>query len=146
MAQQYTSIHSGVDIDRAVSYYNSIDAYGRSVINCPISTSNWKLVSSVTDTTDKTKLIGVTAKYYIKITLSGAYKIGGAPIIYFVDSNGQKWEINYIVDSGMLNPEANESYSIYCLSNTNVYSGRIVMVGTLSNTKDGGENITITID
>ena len=69
MAQQYTSIHSGVDIDRAVSYYNSIDAYGRSVINCPISISNWNLVSSVTDNTDKENLNGVTAKYYIKITI-----------------------------------------------------------------------------
>lgn len=141
---QYTSIHSGVDIDRAVSYYKSIDAYGRSVINCPIQTSNWLSVSSAVGA-DKTKLSGVTANYYIKITLSGAYKIGGAPIVYFIDETGQKWEIDYIFDEGILNPEINTSYSIYCLSNTNIYSGRIVMVGTLSNTKDGGENITITI-
>ncbi len=148
---QYTSIHSGVDIDRAVSYYKSIDSYGRSVINCPIvgyieseQNCNWKLVSSATGD-DKTKLNGVTANYYIKITLNGTYKIGGAPIVYFVDSTGQKWEMDYIFDEGILDPQANTSYSIYCLSNTNVYSGSIIMVGTLSNTKDGGENITITV-
>lgn len=148
---QYTSIHSGVDIDKAVSYYKSIDSYGRSVINCPIQTSNWKSISellastSEDDAEDQRKLNGVTANYYIKITLSGTYKIGGAPIIYFIDNNGQKWEIDHIFDDGILNPQANTSYSIYCLSNTNIYSGSIVMVGTLSNTKDGGENITITI-
>ena len=148
---QYTSIHSGVDIDRAVSYYISIDSYGRNVINCPIQTSDWKSVSELLASTsedkaeDKNKLSGVTANYYIKITLSGTYKIGGAPIVYFVDSTGQKWEIDHIFDKNILNPQANTSYSIYCLSNTNIYSGSIVMVGTLSNTKDGGENITITI-
>lgn len=148
---QYTSIHSGVDIDKAVSYYKSIDSYGRSIINCPIvgyleseQDCNWKLVSSATGA-DKNKLNGITSKYYIKITLSGTYKIGGAPIIYFVDGTGQKWEIDHIFDNGILNPQVNTSYSIYCLSNTNIYSGRIVMVGTLSNTKDGGENITITV-
>lgn len=141
---QYTSIHSGVDIDRAVSYYKSIDAYGRNVINCPIQASNWKSVSSATGA-DKTKLNGITSKYYVKITLNGTYKIGGAPIIYFIDSTGQKWEIDHIFDNGILNPQANTSYSIYCLSNTDIYSGSIVMVGTLSNTKDGGEDITITI-
>ena len=142
---QYTSIHSGVDIDRAVSYYKSIDSYGRSIINCPVTTGNWKLVAEATTDPDKTKLSGVTAIYYIKISLSGVYKIGGAPIIYFIDNTGQKWEIDHIFDDGILNPQKNTSYSIYCLSNTNIYSGSIVMVGTLSNTKDGGENITITI-
>ena len=148
---QYTSIHSGVDIDRAVAYYKSIDSNGRSVINCPIEgyiseeqKGDWKLVTSATGV-DKDKLNGITSKYYIKITLSGTYKIGGAPIIYFIDSTGQKWEIDHIFDNGILDPQANTSYSVYCLSNTNIYSGRIVMVGTLSNTKDGGENITITI-
>jgi hypothetical protein len=149
---QYTSIHSGVDIDKAVSYYKSIDAYGRSVINCPIQISNWKSVSELLASTsednveDRRKLNGITTNYYIKITLNGTYKIGGAPIIYFIDSTGQKWEIDHIFDNGILNPQANTSYSIYCLSNTNVYSGRIVMVGTLSNTKDGGEDITITVN
>jgi hypothetical protein len=148
---QYTSIHSGVDIDKAVSYYKSIDSYGRSVINCPIQTSNWKSISELFESTseddveDKRKLNGVTANYYIKITLRGTYKIGGAPIVYFIDSTGQKWEIDYFFDNGILNPQADTSYSIYCLSNTNIYSGSIVMVGTLSNTKDGGQNITITI-
>jgi hypothetical protein len=148
---QYTSIHSGVEIDRAVAYYKSIDSYGRSVINCPIQISNWNSVSellastSEDDVEDKRKLNGVTANYYIKITLRGTYKIGGAPIVYFIDNTGQKWEIDYFFDNGILNPQADTSYSIYCLSNTNIYSGSIVMVGTLSNTKDGGENITITI-
>lgn len=148
---QYTSIHSGVDIDRAVAYYQSIDAYGRSVINCPIDgyinaeqSGDWKLVSSAVGE-DKIKLSGVSANYYIKITLSGIYKIGGAPIIYFIDSTGQKWEIDHIFDNTILNPQTNMSYSIYCLSNTNIYSGRIVMVGTLSNTKDGGQELKITI-
>ena len=29
------------------------------------------------------------------------YKIGGAPIIYFVDDNGQKWEIDHIFDNNI---------------------------------------------
>lgn len=137
---QYTSIHSGVDIDKAVSYYISIDSYGRSIINCPIQTSNWKSVSSATGT-DKNKLTGVTSVYYIKISLSGVYKIGGAPIIYFVDSNGQKWEIDHIFDNDIVDPTPQTTQTVYCLSNTNTISGNIIVVGNLTDTtnKDNSE-------
>lgn len=144
---QYTSIHSGVDIDRAVSYYKSIDSYGRSIINCPITTNNWKLVSSATTDPDKTKLNGVTSVYYIKISLSGVYKIGGAPIIYFVDSNGQKWEIDHIFDNNIVNPTPQTTQTVYCLSNTNTISGNIIVVGNLTDTtdKDNSEfGVTVT--
>jgi hypothetical protein len=143
---QYTSIHSGVDIDRAVSYYKSIDSYGRSIINCPIQTSNWKSVSSATGT-DKNKLTGVTSIYYIKISLSGVYKIGGAPIIYFVDNNGQKWEIDHIFDNDIVDPTPQTTQTVYCLSNTNTISGNIIVVGNLTDTtnKDNSEfGVTVT--
>lgn len=143
---QYTSIHSGVDIDRAVSYYKSIDSYGRSIINCPIQTSNWKSVSSAVGV-DKTKLNGVTSNYYIKISLSGVYKIGGAPIIYFVDSSGQKWEIDHIFDNNIVNPTPQTTQIVYCLSNTNTISGNIIVVGNLTDTtnKDNSEfGVTVT--
>lgn len=146
MAQQYTSIHSGVDIDRAVSYYKSIDSYGRSIINCPVQTNDWKLVSSATGT-DKNKLTGVTSIYYIKISLSGVYKIGGAPIIYFVDSNGQKWEIDHIFDNNIVDPTPQTTQTVYCLSNTNTISGNIIVVGNLTDTtnKDNSEfGVTVT--
>ena len=144
---QYTSIHSGVDIDKAVSYYKSIDSYGRSIINCPVTTNDWKLVSSATTDPDKTKLSGVTSIYYIKISLSGVYKIGGAPIIYFVDSNGQKWEIDHIFDNNIVNPTPQTTQTVYCLSNTNTISGNIIVVGNLTDTtnKDNSEfGVTVT--
>lgn len=144
---QYTSIHSGVDIDKAVSYYKSIDSYGRSIINCPVTTNDWKLVSSVITDPDKTKLSGVTSVYYIKISLSGVYKIGGAPIIYFVDSNGQKWEIDHIFDNSIVNPTPQTTQTVYCLSNTNTISGNIIVVGNLTDTtnKDNSEfGVTVT--
>lgn len=137
---QYTSIHSGVDIDKAVSYYKSIDSYGRSIINCPIQTSDWKSVSSAVGV-DKTKLNGITSNYYIKISLSGVYKIGGAPIIYFVDNNGQKWEIDHIFDNNIVNPTPQTTQTVYCLSNTDTISGNIIVVGNLTDTtnKDNSE-------
>ena len=144
---QYTSIHSGVDIDRAVSYYKSIDSYGRSIINCRVTTSNWKLVTEATTDPDKTKLSGVTAIYYIKISLSGVYKIGGAPIIYFVDDNGQRWEIDHIFDNNIVNPTPETTQTVYCLSNTNTISGNIIVVGNLTDTtnKDNSEfGVTVT--
>lgn len=144
---QYTSIHSGVDIDKAVSYYKSIDSYGRSIINCPITTSNWNKVSSATTDPDKTKLRDVTSVYYIKISLSGVYKIGGAPIIYFVDNNGQKWEIDHIFDNNIVNPTPQTTQTVYCLSNTNTISGNIIVVGNLTDTtnKDNSEfGVTVT--
>lgn len=150
---QYTSIHSGVDIDKAVSYYKSIDSYGRSIINCPIKgyiegkqDGDWKLVSSATGT-DKNKLTGVTSIYYIKISLSGVYKIGGAPIIYFVDDNGQKWEIDHIFDNNIVDPTPQTTQTVYCLSNTNTISGNIIVVGNLTDTtdKDNSEfGVTVT--
>ena len=138
---QYTSIHSGVDIDRAVSYYKSIDSYGRSIINCRVTTNDWNLVSSVITEPDKTKLSGVTSVYYIKISLSGVYKIGGAPIIYFVDDDGQKWEIDHIFDNNIVDPTPQTTQTVYCLSNTNTISGNIIVVGNLTDTtnKDNSE-------
>ena len=144
---QYTSIHSGVDIDRAVSYYKSIDSYGRSIINCRVTTNDWNSVSSVITEPDKTKLSGVTSVYYIKISLSGVYKIGGAPIIYFVDDDGQKWEIDHIFDNDIVNPTPQTTQTVYCLSNTNTISGNIIVVGNLTDTtnKDNSEfGVTVT--
>jgi hypothetical protein len=38
---QYTSIHSGVDIDKAVSYYKSLDSYGRTILSVSITPGDW---------------------------------------------------------------------------------------------------------
>ena len=146
---QYTSIHSGVDIDRAVSYYKSIDSYGRTILSVPIAggdEGDWKNVNGATGT-DKEKLTGVTTKYYIKITLSGTYKLGGAPLVYFVDDSGQQWYIDHIFTplstDGNFDP-TNIQY-IYCLSNTKI-AGAIVITCNLTDIKtivEGGTGPTM---
>lgn len=132
---QYTSIHSGVDIDRAVSYYKSIDSYGRTILSVKITENDWKDVNSATGT-DKEKLTGVTTKHYIKITLSGTYKLGGAPLVYFVDSNGQQWCIDHIFTPTKTGEEFDPSnvQNIYCLSNIKI-SGAVIITCNLTDIK-----------
>ena len=132
---QYTSIHSGVDIDRAVSYYKSIDSYGRTILSVKITENDWKDVNSATGT-DKEKLAGVTTKHYVKITLSGTYKLGGAPLVYFVDSNGQQYYIDHIFTPTKTGEEFDPTniQNIYCLSNKKI-AGAIVITCNLTDIK-----------
>ena len=40
MSQQYVSKFSGVEIDRAVAYYNDMQRIGRTIIQVPIIANN----------------------------------------------------------------------------------------------------------
>lgn len=149
---QYTSIHSGVDIDRAVSYYKSMDAYGRTILSVPITTENWIEIEDEDrnngfDILFDEKLVGETTIYqkkannYIKIKLAGTYKIGGAPLVYFVDNNGQQWYIDHIFTplstSGNFDPT--NIQNIYCLSNIKI-AGAIVITCNLTDINFAIEN------
>lgn len=141
MTTQYTSIHSGVDIDRAVSYYKSLDTYGRTILSVPIAggdEGNWKDVS-----TDNPVVGNNSSKYYIKITLTGSYKLGGAPLVYFVDNNGQQWYIDHIFKplstEGSFDPS--NIQDIYCLSNTKI-SGAVIIICNLTDIKTINEDGT----
>ena len=132
MATQYTSIHSGVDIDKAVSYYNSLNLYGRTILSVAVSETDWKSMEepSPTEISDK------TSNYYIKIALSGSYKIGGAPSVCFVDEDGQYWSMDCVFaplsKEGAFDPT--EIQTIYCLSNKQI-SGAVVITCNLTDTK-----------
>lgn len=176
---QYTSIHSGVDIDRAVSYYKSLDTYGRTILSVPVTTEDWIKIEDedinnglgilfdekpsepsegedVTEPSEPTEpsegedvLVGETKIYkkkannYIKIKLTGTYKLGGAPLVYFVDNNGQQWYVDHIFTpmktDGTFDP-SNIQY-IYCLSNAKI-AGAIVITCNLTDIKTINEDGT----
>ena len=130
----YTSIHSGIDIDRAVSYYLSLNSYGRTIINVPVSTDNWEEILPV-DLNDKN-----TSRYSLTITLNGSDNLGGAPIVYFVSSGsddfGQKYEMDHTfgplgVENGVVAFNPSKIQYIECYSNTSK-AGAIVLVANLS--------------
>lgn len=141
---QYTSIHSGVDIDRAVSYYKSIDTYGRTILSVKITENNWIDVPSDKSSGEDSLIVGGnSSNYYIKISLSGTYKLGGAPLVYFVDENGQQWYIDHIFTplstDGNFDPTSIQN--IYCLSNVKI-AGAIVITCNLTDTKTISEDGT----
>lgn len=114
---QYTSIHSGIDIDKAVSYFNSIQAYGRTILSVDVeNTTDWKVRGNIADADTNNIYIkdGSESVFYIKIQLSGSYQLGGAPIVYFIDNEGQKWDLNYIYRGGT---EEDPTRIICCYSN-----------------------------
>lgn len=141
---QYTSIHSGVDIDKAVSYYNSLDTYGRTILSVPVTIGNWLDVPENTSAGGDDSIVGGnSSNYYIKITLSGTYKLGGAPLVYFVDDNGQQWYIDHIftpMKTGLKFDPSNIQ-NIYCLSNTKI-AGAVVITCNLTDVKTINEDGT----
>lgn len=151
---QYTSIHSGVDIDKAVSYYKSLDTYGRTILSVSVTTEDWIEIKDEDKNNgldilfdkklvDETTIYTKKANNYIKITLSGTYKLGGAPLVYFVDDNGQQWYIDHIFTplstDGNFDPTNIEN--IYCLSNTKI-TGAIVITCNLTDIKTINEDGT----
>ena len=157
---QYTSIHSGVDIDRAVSYYKSLDTYGRTILSVPVTTEDWikiedkdrnnglgilfdkKLVFDE-ESNDYIEKYTKKANNYKKIELTGTYKLGGAPLVYFVDDNGQQWYIDHIFTPMKTGKEFDPSniQNIYCLSNTKI-AGAIIITCNLTDTKTINEDGT----
>lgn len=137
MSTQYTSIHSGIDIDKAVSYYKSMEAYGRTILSVPIGENNW--IDTPDDKTNggDSLVVGENpSNYYVKITLSGIYKLGGAPSVYFVDNNGQQWYIDHIFTplSTNGNFDPTNIQNIYCLSNIKM-AGAVVITCNLTDAK-----------
>lgn len=131
---QYVSKFSGVEIDRAVAYYNDMQRIGRTILQVSIVTpkggvSPWQ---STTGTPDSTM-----ANFYIDITADGVNTISSAaldfpPQIYFLDEDGLRWEMEYrfVV--------TNNTNYVRCFSNAQK-DGTIVIVSVLSNSIVGGD-------
>lgn len=132
---QYVSKFSGVNIDRAVAYYNDMQRIGRTILQVPIITpeggdSPWQ---STTGTPDSD-----IANYYIDIIADGVNTISSAaldfpPQVYFLDSTGLRWETEYrfaVVDN---------KNCVRCFSNAQK-DGTIVIVSVLSNGIVGGDS------
>ena len=127
---QYISKFSGVEIDRAVAYYNSTASQRVSLTVTP----TW--LSTAGDENPP-------AKYKTIITLSGSYSIanGGLtmPEVYFKDNSGTRWDIEYKwATSGSGN---NITQTLTCYSNTNQKTGEIVISTTISDV-----DVTATVD
>lgn len=155
---QYTSIHSGVDIDRAVSYYKSIDAYGRTILSVSVTTEDWIEINDEDRNNglgilfdeklvNETNIYTKKANNYIKIKLTGTYKLGGAPLVYFVDNNGQQWYTDHIFTPTKTGEEFDPTniQEIYCLSNISM-NGAVIITCNLTDinfaiTNDQGEFI-----
>ena len=110
---QYVSKFSGVEIDRAVAYYNDMQRIGRTILQVSIVTpeggvSPWQ---STTGTPDSTM-----ANFYIDITADGVNTISSAaldfpPQVYFLDEDGLRWEMEYRF------AVANNTNYVRCFSN-----------------------------
>lgn len=122
---QYVSKFSGVEIDRAVAYYNDMQRIGRTILQVPIAAGNWQATSG-----DDTSI----ANYYIDITADGVNTISSAaldfpPQIYFLDEDGLRWEMEYRF------AVANNTNYVRCFSNAQK-DGTIVIVSVLSNSTE----------
>ena len=145
----YQSKFSGVEIDRAVAYFNAIDKAGRTILTLGISqgtgTNGWTASSTPDDIAH--------AKYYVEITASDLFDIVGSnfnkpPEVYFVQNgtyvgtytgggtytvgyDGQKWDIDYLFVrvSGSIT-------KIKCYSNLPL-AGTVVIVSVLSTPSSG---------
>lgn len=126
---QYVSKFSGVEIDRAVAYYNDMQRIGRTILQVPIAAGNWQATSGG-DTS--------IANYYIDITSDGVNTVSSAaldspPQVYFLDTEGLRWETEYRF--AVVN---NKNY-VRCFSNAQK-AGTIVIVSVLSNSIVGGDS------
>lgn len=126
---QYVSKFSGVNIDRAVAYYNDMQRIGRVILTVPVSDSSQDWPESSTDY-DKDK-----AKYYADITTYGIHTISSSalaepPQVYFLDSNGLRWESEYRYYSE--ERQGQNVNHIRCYSNARK-NGKFVIVSVLSN-------------
>ena len=120
MSEQYISQWSGAQIDRAVAVANNY--MSKEVVAVVVTANDWT---------------GNTAPYSLTITLGGDQQLQNAltsstdfaypPIVYFLDEDGQKWDLSY---DFLVN---NTNNTIVCYSNVKK-SGTIVAVGVRSGT------------
>jgi len=131
----YKSKFSGVEIDRAVAYFNSIEQAGRTILSVSVNSNNWK---------------GSASPYYVDITIEGVYTVIGTesgdvitkpPQIYFVETGtdaGQKWDIDYRV---FKDPANNNKIFYRCYSNRKI-AGNIIIMSVMSmKTAEGDQYI-----
>lgn len=119
---QYVSKFSGVNIDRAVAYYNDMQRIGRTILEIPITANDWETSSG-----DDVSI----ARFYVDITASGVNTISSEaldkpPQIYFLDTNGLRWETEYRY------AVVNNENCARCFSNANK-AGTMVLVSVMSN-------------
>lgn len=127
----YVSKFTGVEIDRAVAYFNDIQRTGRKVITFDTSSNDWKTSS---DDGDKTN-----GNYYIDASLSGVGSIDGGfsqpPQVFFIQGDvygdnigqvGLRWDLDYKWDIG-----SNASQHIRAYSNIPII-GKLCLVTVLS--------------
>lgn len=114
MSNPYISNYTGEEIDRAVSIYNNSKLSRRLSIVVPVDDDQWIQQS------------GEDYLYFMDITLRGFYNTGDCPIIYFLDNDQNRFDIDYTV----LRTVSNIS-TIRVYSNINI-DGYIVEVSNMS--------------
>ena len=119
----YISKYAGADIDKAVAYYLAIDKSGRTVLAADVTTTNWVNAAA-----------GDPGKYMCTITtIDGGnllgLKINTPPLVYFVDGNKKKWDMDYKFTYDQTDAHLIES--IVCYSNAKK-AGSIIAVTVLS--------------
>ena len=126
--QQYISAYSGAQIEHAVTLYHntkyahrtsfSHDVY-RSIDSDQTHIPKWKSV--IDEQTQQTY-------YYIDITLTGVYDQGDYPMVYFLDSNSNRYEVDY---RNIGNDAAKDAPTIRVFSNRDI-EGTIVEISNVS--------------
>lgn len=129
---QYVSKFSGVEIDRAVAYYNDMQRIGRTILQVPIKTTDW-LDSSGDDTSIANYCVDIASDGVNAISISSS-ALAFPPQVYFLDGTGLRWETEYRFTVG-----ANNKNRIRCFSNAQM-AGTIVIVSVLSNGILGGDS------
>ena len=123
MASNYVSRYTGEQIDGAVSYYLGFGASrNKQEILIGIEETDWKDI----DNGEGGIYFG---KYYILINLTGLSQIGGDPIVFFTDENGNKWELDHTFGSAT-SPER-----LMCYSNLKI-SGNIHIISPFATITD----------
>ena len=139
----YQSKFSGIEIDRAVAYFNAIDKAGRVIVTVGVNINDWKLSANSGNPEDAEH--GV---YYVDVQMTGVIipegmtpqAIDRPPIVYLVQTQpyvhgsttigraGLKWEIEYntAIETGSI-----DNAFVRCYSNINL-PGKIVIVSVLS--------------
>ena len=116
---QYISKFSGVDIDKAVAYYNGIKNQGeRQLVSVNVGISDWAESDE-------------HAAFKVTIRLSGILDTGAADV-YFIQSSesivgavGQRWNVDYVYSTGV---NGNENYSQFiCYSNIKIEGSMVFM-------------------